>query len=45
MGKVKNAECPLGGDEREDCLGCACSGDYHFHNGECLIRGKEIEMK
>ena len=47
MGKIKKAECSLGGDEREHYLGCAYSGDYHFHNGECLIRGgknrKEIE--
>ena len=32
-------ECPLGGDETDDCAGCPYSGDYHFVNGECVRRG------
>ncbi len=31
-------ECPLGGDETDDCADCAYSGDYHFVNGECVRR-------
>lgn len=30
--------CPLGGDETNDCADCAYSGDYHFVNGECVLR-------
>ena len=30
--------CPLGGDTENDCLDCVYSGDYHFHNGECVRR-------
>lgn len=30
--------CPLGGDETNDCEGCAYSCDYHFVNGECVRR-------
>ena len=31
-------ECPLGGDETNDCEGCAYGCDYHFVNGECVRR-------
>lgn len=31
-------ECPLGGDETNDCADCAYAGDYHFVNGECVRR-------
>lgn len=31
-------ECPLGGDETDDCADCPYSGDYHFVNGECVRR-------
>lgn len=31
-------ECPLGGDETNDCADCAYAGDYHFVNGECVAR-------
>lgn len=31
-------QCPLGGDEHDDCDGCAYSTDYHFVNGECVRR-------
>ena len=31
-------QCPLGGDETNDCQGCAYSKDYHFVDGECVIR-------
>lgn len=31
-------ECPLGGDETNDCEGCFYSGDYHFVEGECIRR-------
>lgn len=30
--------CPLGGDEHDDCADCAYAGDYHFVDGECVIR-------
>lgn len=30
--------CPLGGDENDDCEGCIYSDDYHFVNGECVER-------
>lgn len=33
-----DCECPLGGDESNDCEGCFNSGDYHFVNGECVER-------
>lgn len=32
-------ECPLGGDETNDCADCSYAGDYHFVNGECVERG------
>lgn len=31
-------ECPFGGDETNDCADCVCSCDYHFVNGECVLR-------
>ena len=31
-------QCPMGGDEHDDCDGCAYSTDYHFVNGECVRR-------
>ncbi len=31
-------QCPLGGDESNDCSDCAYSGDYHFVDGECVER-------
>ena len=31
-------ECPLGGDETNDCQGCSYAGDYHFVKGECVMR-------
>ncbi len=31
-------ECPLGGDETNDCADCAYAGDYHFLDGECVRR-------
>lgn len=34
-------ECPLGGDETNDCSDCAYSCDYHFVNGECVRREEE----
>lgn len=34
----KTFECPLGGDETNDCADCAYSCDYHFKNGECVRR-------
>ena len=30
--------CPYGGNEHNDCDGCIYSGDFHFVNGECMIR-------
>ena len=34
-------ECPLGGDETDDCAGCTYAGDYHFVNGECVRREED----
>ena len=34
-------ECPLGGDETDDCADCPYAGDYHFVDGECLRREEE----
>lgn len=31
-------ECPLGGDETDDCADCVYSCDHHFVNGECVRR-------
>ena len=36
-------QCPLGGDETNDCADCAYAGDYHFVNGECVERGDNDE--
>lgn len=35
---LNDFECPLGGDETNDCADCAYAGDYHFVNGECVRR-------
>lgn len=37
MEEIK-CQCPLGGDETDDCADCAYSFDYHFVNGECVRR-------
>ena len=37
---IKSCTCPLGGDETDDCSGCAYSGDYHYENGECVKRNE-----
>lgn len=34
-------ECPLGGDQSNDCADCPYSDDYHLVNGECVARGYE----
>ena len=34
-------ECPLGGDEINDCADCIYSIDYHFADGECVKRDKQ----
>lgn len=31
-------DCPMGGDTTNDCEGCIYSGDYHFFNGDCVLR-------
>ena len=36
--KMCTLECPLGGDETNDCADCSYSTDYHFVNGECVKR-------
>lgn len=36
--------CPLGGDETNDCEGCTYSGDYHFVGGECVSRKESLEI-
>lgn len=35
---VQDINCPLGGDEHNDCDGCAYSVDYHYVDGECVRR-------
>lgn len=30
--------CPFGGDESNDCEDCIYSGDFHYVNGECVVR-------
>lgn len=35
---AEEPKCPLGGDETNDCEGCACSDEYHFVDGECVLR-------
>lgn len=31
-------DCPLGGDSTNDCEDCIYSIDYHYDNGECVMR-------
>lgn len=33
--------CPLGGDIMNDCADCAYAGEYHYKDGECVIREEE----
>ena len=33
--------CPEGGDASNDCEGCVYGEDYHFVDGECVLRTKE----
>lgn len=35
--------CPYGGDETNDCEDCAYSIDFHFENGECVLRKEKFE--
>ena len=35
---IVKCNCPLGGDETNDCADCIYSGDYHFVDGECVAR-------
>ena len=35
---IIKCNCPLGGDETNDCADCIYSGDYHFVDGECVAR-------
>ncbi len=39
--EIKNDECPLGGDISDDCADCFYSADYHYENGECVLRDPE----
>ena len=32
--------CPLGGEETNDCEGCSYSVDYHYKDGNCVRRGE-----
>ena len=36
--KKEKAECPLGGDLTNKCADCIYSVDYHYVNGECVLR-------
>ena len=31
-------QCPLGGDETDDCTDCVYASDFHFVDGECVKR-------
>lgn len=31
--------CPLNGDKENDCQDCVYGEDYHYDNGECVLRG------
>lgn len=31
-------KCPFGGDETDDCADCAYASDYHYADGECVLR-------
>ena len=35
---IIKCNCPLGGDETNDCADCIYSGDYHYVDGECVAR-------
>ena len=38
---MSELKCPLGGDESNDCEDCAYSSDYHFVDGDCVVREKQ----
>lgn len=38
VGFVDECECPLDGDEADDCADCVYSLDYHFVDGKCVRR-------
>ena len=38
-------ECPLGGDETNDCADCIYSVDYHFVDGKCVKRHKQDDLQ
>lgn len=40
--RSEDAECPLGGDISNDCADCCYSCDYHYKNGECVIREEYV---
>lgn len=35
---MKNFECPEGGDVTNDCEDCVYTAEYHFVDGECVLR-------
>ena len=41
----KFLECPLGGDETNDCADCIYSVDYHFVDGNCVKRNKQDDSQ
>ena len=41
----KFLECPLGGDETNDCADCIYSVDYHFVDGNCVKRHKQDDSQ
>ena len=40
----KFLECPLGGDETNDCADWIYSIDYHFADGKCVWRREINKM-
>lgn len=35
---TQSDDCPLGGDIENDCADCIYSCEYHYCNGECVLR-------
>lgn len=38
---INKIECPLGGDENNNCDGCVYNGEFEFVSGACLRRDRD----
>ena len=38
-----NNQCPIDGDNRNDCEACVYSGEYHFVDGDCVKRDAQAK--